>query len=293
VKPKVFIGSSRESERVANAIHRQLKSVAECTPWSAGAFDISKGTLEDLMRNLRESDFGIFVFSADDDATIRGNLLKVARDNVIFEAGLFAGYLGSDRCFIVVPQETRIHLPSDLAGITVGDYEDNRTDTNFTSAVNGFCDIVRQNITDQGLFQGTPRDRLRDLVVQFECCQWIAVETARIEKKRAVYSGIDAFCKSNPLNKHRLLAQNHPGYNVALLSAIRYRPEPRDWQLIKQINLANLPPGFAYYKLMDAVEALKASHNITTQQLQELQIWLKALPNQDLDIASRVKALFP
>jgi hypothetical protein len=44
---------------------------------------------------------------------------------------------------------------------------------------------------------------------------------------------------------------------------------------------------------MDAVEALKASHNITTQQLQELQIWLKALPNQDLDIASRVKALFP
>jgi Predicted nucleotide-binding protein containing TIR-like domain len=231
------------------------------------------------------------VFSADDVTTIRGSLFNVPRDNVIFEAGLFSGYLGSDRCFMVVPQETRIQLPSDLSGITVGQYEDNRADGNNSSAVSTFSDIVRQRIQRDGLFQGPPHQELRDLIIRFECCSWITDEPKRVERKRIVCSEIEGFCKAHPLNKHRLFVQHHSGYNIALLNAIRFHPEPRDWELIKQIRHDKLPPGFAYYKLMDAVEALKASQNITAQQLQELQVWLKTLPGRNPEISARVDTL--
>jgi len=88
--------------------------VAECTVWTEGAFDISASTLAGLIKNLRDSDFGIFVFAPDDDATVKGELLKVPRDNVVYEAGLFSGYLCPERCFIVVPETVRVHVPTDL-----------------------------------------------------------------------------------------------------------------------------------------------------------------------------------
>jgi len=93
MKPRIFIGSSANSERIATAIHARLQHVAECTVWTDGAFDLSTSTVVGLTKNLRDSDFGIFVFAADDDARIKGELLKVARDNVVYEAGLFSGYL--------------------------------------------------------------------------------------------------------------------------------------------------------------------------------------------------------
>jgi predicted nucleotide-binding protein len=143
VKPKIFIGSSSEASKIAIAVHAQLADVAECTPWTAGAFDLSAGTVEGLISNLRESDFGIFIFSAEDTVTIHGEVLNAARDNVVFEAGLFSGYLGLERCFIAIPQIMPIHIASDLLGITVGRYEDKRIDNNWRAAVNTFCADVK------------------------------------------------------------------------------------------------------------------------------------------------------
>jgi predicted nucleotide-binding protein len=74
VNPKIFIGSSSEALQFARAIHAELQDVAECTVWKDGAFGLSAQTVESLVKNLRESDFGIFVFSADDIVTIRGDL---------------------------------------------------------------------------------------------------------------------------------------------------------------------------------------------------------------------------
>jgi hypothetical protein len=291
MKPRVFIGSSRESEKFAIAIKGRLEHYAECTPWSAGAFDLGGNTLEELMRNLHESDFGVFVFSADDATTMRGNLLRVPRDNVIFETGLFSGYLGTTRCLIAVPQGTRIHLPSDLSGITVGEYEDDRTDDNYRSAVSTFSDLVHDRIQRDGLFPGPPNQQLRDLIIRFECCNWIADEPKRIDRKRLISAEIEALNKAIRLNKYRLLAQHHPGYYIALLSAIRFHPEPRDWELIKQLRHEHLPSGFAYYKLMDAVDALKNNSKVTAQQLEELQKWLKMLPGANPDISGRIDRL--
>src|SRR4051812_35964216 len=103
MKPKIFIGSSREGLAIANAIHSNLTSETECTVWKDGVFQPSSSTLIDLMRILRTSDFAIFVFSPDDVSMMRDNTDKVVRDNVLFELGLFIGRLGPERCFFLVP----------------------------------------------------------------------------------------------------------------------------------------------------------------------------------------------
>jgi predicted nucleotide-binding protein len=120
VKPRIFIGSSASAKGYASAIHVGLAGVAACTVWTDGAFALSTSTMAALLKNLRDSDFGIFVFAPDDTATIKGELLNVPRDNVVYEAGLFSGYLCPERCFIVAPQTVKVHVPSDLLGMTLG-----------------------------------------------------------------------------------------------------------------------------------------------------------------------------
>jgi predicted nucleotide-binding protein len=74
------------------------------------------------MHLVSDSDFGIFVFSPDDTAEMRGKLFSIPRDNVVYELGLFSGALGTNRCFFVTPLGNDLHILSDLLGITSGDY---------------------------------------------------------------------------------------------------------------------------------------------------------------------------
>jgi hypothetical protein len=288
VKPRIFVGSSGNAEKFAAAIHARLGKVAECTVWTEGAFALSASTIAGLTKNLRDSDFGIFVFAPDDVASIKGDLLNVPRDNVVYEAGLFSGYLCPERCFIAIPQTVPIHIPTDLLGMTVGHYEDDRTDGNDESAVANFCLKVRQQIEQQGLFDGRSSEILRELTVKFECCEWITDVNVRVEKKKQVAAEIDRFCAAHPVNKHRLLTRHSSGHYIALLSAICNRPEHGDCRLIQQIRPDHLPSGFIYYRLMDAVEAVKANRCCPAQQLSALTLWLKQLPNADGAITIRI-----
>lgn len=99
MKPKLFIGSSTEGKPVAEAIHAVLQRDAECRVWTEGVFQLSESNLQNLMRQVRTSEFGIFVFSPDDAVKTRGKLFSVPRDNVVYELGLFSGALGPERCF--------------------------------------------------------------------------------------------------------------------------------------------------------------------------------------------------
>jgi hypothetical protein len=148
MKPRIFIGSSKEGKSVAEAIHSELQHPAECTVWTQGIFGLSATNIENLMRQVDTSEFEIFVFSADDAVTMRGKLFSAPRDNVVYELGLFSGALGRERCFFVTPEGTDIHLPTDLLGMTAGWYETGRRDQNFRAAVGPFCSMVRQRIEE-------------------------------------------------------------------------------------------------------------------------------------------------
>jgi predicted nucleotide-binding protein len=292
VKPRIFIGSSGSSRNFAEAIHARLEDVAECTVWTAGAFALSTSTLAGLLTNLRDSDFGIFVFAADDDMIVKGKLLKVPRDNVVYEAGLFSGYLCPERCFIVVPKSVEVHVPTDLAGMTRGFYDDSRTDGNDDAAVLTFSNQVKKQVLKDGLFRGSNSEELRDLVVRFECCQsWMEDEDKRVAMKKKISGDIESFCKTHSLNKHRLLVHRRTGYYLALLAAIRFRPDNRDWEIVLKMAPDRLPPGFAYFKLIDAIEAIKDGGKATPDQLKKLHDWLSALPDVRKHIGNRVDAL--
>ncbi|MFL9828908.1 TIR domain-containing protein, partial [Rhodoplanes sp. SY1] len=136
MRPRLFIGSSGERLDVAQAIQQELDRDAEVTVWNQGVFELTKSTLESLTSEIANTDFCIFVFEADDIVRIRGASSPVVRDNVIFELGLAIGSLGRSRCFIIKPRNyVDLHLPSDLSGITVADYDANRSDGRIRAAV--------------------------------------------------------------------------------------------------------------------------------------------------------------
>lgn len=117
-RPTVFIGSSTEGLKVARTIQVLLDHTCEVTIWSQGIFGLGEGSLESLVKSLDLFDFAILVLTPDDLIETRGNIKQAARDNVLLELGLFIGALGRDRSFAVYDRHAKLHLPSDLAGVT-------------------------------------------------------------------------------------------------------------------------------------------------------------------------------
>lgn len=151
MKPRIFIGSSVEGLSIAYAIQQNLLHNAETTVWDQGVFDLSSTTIESLSKVLSSSDFGIFVFSADDVIKIRDKESAAVRDNVLFEMGLFIGKLGRERVFFVIPEATDIHIPSDLLGVTPGKFDPNRSDGSMQAATGPVSHQIRTQIKTLGL----------------------------------------------------------------------------------------------------------------------------------------------
>lgn len=151
MKPRVFVGSSVEGISVAYAIQQNLEHHAEVTVWDQGVFNLSKTALESLAQVLDRSDFGVFVFTPDDEVRMRGEENRIVRDNVIFELGLFVGRLGKERSYILLPRDGEdFHLPTDLVGMNPGTYETDRTDGSFRAATGPVCHDVHQMIKKLG-----------------------------------------------------------------------------------------------------------------------------------------------
>jgi len=120
-KPRIFLGSSGQQEKLLQALTRGLEDVARVEPWTT-SFNPGTTTLERLLELAHEVDFAAFVFAPDDWTTSHPAAAPIAsgqaspRDNVVFEAGLFGGILGMHRTFILHANDTK--LPSDLLGLT-------------------------------------------------------------------------------------------------------------------------------------------------------------------------------
>ena len=152
-KSRLFVGSSVESLDVAYAIQENLEHAAEVTVWTQGVFELTQTTIQALMQTLDTFDFAVFVFAPDDVVKMRDETFKAARDNVVFELGLFTGGLGEDRAFVILSRGTDLHLPTDLAGITPATYEPNRRDGNLVAALGPACTRIKRAMEESGLRQ--------------------------------------------------------------------------------------------------------------------------------------------
>lgn len=119
MKRRLFVGSSGKNLNIAESIKKHIDAV--CSDWldvqvwaSSDVFELSKGTLESLIKASHEYDYGVFVAAKDDILWKKWIPRWIGRDNVLFEAGLFMGSLGLNRAFMV----TNVSLPSDFDGVT-------------------------------------------------------------------------------------------------------------------------------------------------------------------------------
>jgi len=151
-KPSLFIGSSTEALAIAHAVEYQLQHDAEITVWDENLFGLGSTSLETLVNSLERFDFAVLVLTPDDFVISRSVPGLTPRDNVMFELGLFMGYLGRSRTFIVYDRAAKPKIPSDLVGVTSATYNSNRRDKNLIAAVGPACTLIREAIKGLGAF---------------------------------------------------------------------------------------------------------------------------------------------
>jgi predicted nucleotide-binding protein len=117
-KSKIFIASSGRTLVLAEMLRNELSSeFCEATLWSEeGRRQPGQVIIEMLESAADRYDFAVIILSKDDVMSGgKGETLK-ARDNCVFEAGLFMAAIGRRRCFLV-NSVNQSDLPSDLNGI--------------------------------------------------------------------------------------------------------------------------------------------------------------------------------
>lgn len=152
MRPRIFIGSSREAIDVCRAVQLELADDFDVTVWDQDVFRLSYGALDSLLDALDSSDAGVFILRPDDLTTIRGEVDRTVRGNVIFELGMFIGRLGRDRTFMLTPSASVARLPSDLLGITTATYDTSRISAGQRrAAVGPACTKIREHISSMQL----------------------------------------------------------------------------------------------------------------------------------------------
>ena len=151
MKFRLFIGSSSEDLDYAESVQLHLSHIEnlDVICWK-NIFQPMHYPLEDLLIQLEHMSFGIFVLGTDDYIYIRDQGYYCARDNVVFEMGMFIGALGRERTFFIVPCDTQkeYRIPSDLEGINYETYTLSNPDEKDV-AVNVACTRIKRSIQAQ------------------------------------------------------------------------------------------------------------------------------------------------
>ena len=150
MRPTLFIGSSSEGLDYAQAARRRLSAAAEVTVWDEAEADSGLTIIEWLMQEVERFDFALLILTADDWLSSKDVKTLSPRDNVIFELGLFMASLGRSRTFLLAQAAPDVKLPSDLKGVLPLFFEP-PNDANYTAAVGGPCDLIRNRVSELGL----------------------------------------------------------------------------------------------------------------------------------------------
>jgi hypothetical protein len=161
IKPTLFIGSSREGLPIAEMVKEYLSDFADCNIWNEDVFDFGRSYFETLMELLSLYEYGVMVGTADDlSINEERNVHQMeARDNVLFELGMFLGRLGREKVFFV--KERSIKTPSDLLGISLAEFTDKNA-PDIEEQIKKLCERIKNQIAkrageiDGGLFPSVP-----------------------------------------------------------------------------------------------------------------------------------------
>ena len=125
MKKRIFIGSSSEELETAKIVQKLLENDFDVVIWNENLWDksvfkLNSNFLHDLLKAPLKFDFGILIGSPDDKVEVRGKEYLQARDNILFELGLFIGRLGIQRCSFLVHEDVK--ELSDLSGIFISKF---------------------------------------------------------------------------------------------------------------------------------------------------------------------------
>jgi hypothetical protein len=243
--PALFIGSSSEGKDVARALQADLDGECEATVWSQGIFEVGSTTFGELLSTAERADFAALVMTPDDRLTSRGSTTMVARDNVIFELGLFLGALGSRRVFIIRPHGQDLHLPSDLAGVTCLAYRHGRSDGNVRAAIGPAATEIRNRIAREGLRRDRSLGQEDSAAATGSAIRrGLTVDEERSELQREI-DAIDKAAKAQGWQvkthsdtAYRLVAKNGQRYSFPIGSPAETRDRLRTFA--QQVNTAGL-----------------------------------------------------
>jgi len=147
---RVLILSSAETIEVAKAIQSAFAREAfSVTVWMEGVFRTARYPISRLEKQLDQSDFAIAIVAPDDSAAGAGRSMPAARDNIMFELGLFMGRLGRRRAILLEPRREEIEAPSDLTGFKIVGYHYEKG-AGLAEAMAPACDQIRTHIHDLG-----------------------------------------------------------------------------------------------------------------------------------------------
>lgn len=172
MKFRLFIGSSSEHLDYAESVQLHLSHIEnlDVICWK-NIFQPMHYPLEDLLIQLEHMSFGVFVLGSDDYIYIRDKDYYCARDNVVFEMGMFIGALGRERTFFIAPCDTEkeYRIPSDLEGINYETYTLSNSDEK-DAAVDAACTRIKRSIQAQ-MKKILPKDVIEKYGVftEFDC----------------------------------------------------------------------------------------------------------------------------
>lgn len=111
----VFLGYSSQAAEVANLISRFLTEKLKLRVCDWHNFPPAESVWDSIERAEKSTNCGIFLFMADDVQQNGASKQFAPRDNVVFEAGYFAGSKQRSRSLIVREQNAK--MPTDFGGI--------------------------------------------------------------------------------------------------------------------------------------------------------------------------------
>lgn len=125
MKKRVFVGCSKEAKGIADIVAGLLSPDFEVTiwdenVWEKSVFKLNGNFLHDLLKAPLRFDFGVLIGTPDDKVEVRGTEYLQARDNILFELGLFIGRMGLEKCAFLV--DDQVKNMSDLSGIFLAKY---------------------------------------------------------------------------------------------------------------------------------------------------------------------------